>query len=79
VCEIFFIQEGTLMQASLSEIETRSIGLADKQGIRVMRDGRPAAEIVRTKSDKVMAAYALFGILPSNADLDSAREERLKL
>jgi hypothetical protein len=67
------------MQAPLSEIKAGSIGLADEQSIRVARDGRSTAEMVRPKPDKVIAAYALFGILPSDVDLDSAREERLKI
>ena len=29
-------------------------------------------------ADKIASAKALFGVLPSDVDLDSAREERLK-
>jgi hypothetical protein len=67
------------MQTLLSEIKTETIGLAEEQDTRVTGDGRPTAGIVRAKSDKVMAAYALFGVLPRDVDLDSAREERLKI
>jgi prevent-host-death family protein len=69
------------MQISLSEFKTeprKYIHLADKQDIYVTKDGKPVAVITSTKSDKVMAAHALFGILPSDVDLDAAREERFK-
>jgi hypothetical protein len=38
---------------------------------------KPVAKITSAKIDKVTAAMPLFGILPSNADLDAARAERL--
>jgi prevent-host-death family protein len=69
------------MQISLSELTTelgKYIDLADKQDIYVTRGGKPVARITSAESSKVTAARALFGILPVDADLDAAREDRLK-
>ncbi|MDR1916666.1 MAG: type II toxin-antitoxin system prevent-host-death family antitoxin [Synergistaceae bacterium] len=69
------------MQISLSELKIepgKYIDLADEQDIYVTKDGKPVARITSAKSGKVMAAHALFGILPVDVDLDSAREDRLK-
>ncbi|MDR1514806.1 MAG: type II toxin-antitoxin system Phd/YefM family antitoxin [Synergistaceae bacterium] len=66
------------MRVSLAELKTepvKYIGLADKQDIYVTEGGRAIARITSAKPEgKVEAALALFGILPSDADLDSARE-----
>jgi antitoxin (DNA-binding transcriptional repressor) of toxin-antitoxin stability system len=69
------------MHISLSELTTepgKYIDLADKQDIYVTRGGKPVARITHAKSNKVVAALALFGILPADSDLDAAREDRLK-
>lgn len=69
------------MRVSLAELETepgKYIGLAGKQDIYVTEGGKAIARITSANPDKVEAARALFGILPGSADIDSAREERLK-
>lgn len=52
--------------------------MVDKQDIYITKSGKCVAKITSAKPDKEAAAKALFGLLPSNTDLDKAREERLK-
>jgi len=42
------------------------------------KNGKLIARLTTAKPDKVAAAKALFGILPSNVNADEAREERLR-
>jgi hypothetical protein len=51
--------------------------LVDKEDIYVTRNGKRVARITGARIDKVVAAKALFGILPSDVDLVKARRERL--
>jgi antitoxin (DNA-binding transcriptional repressor) of toxin-antitoxin stability system len=70
------------MRVSLAELKTepeKYIGLAEEQDIYVTEGGKAIARITSAKSDKAEAARSLFGILPSGADIDSAREERLRV
>jgi antitoxin (DNA-binding transcriptional repressor) of toxin-antitoxin stability system len=67
------------MQISLSELKTgpeKYIALVDKQDIYITENGKRVAKLTGTKTDKVEAAKALFGILPDSVDLDTARLER---
>jgi hypothetical protein len=40
--------------------------------------GKNIAKLINTNEDKVATAKSLFGILPSDATLEQAREEMLK-
>jgi len=51
--------------------------MADQQDIFITKNGKRITEPTSTKQDKMASAIALFGILPSNVDLDSARKNRL--
>ena len=65
---------------TLSELKTNTgkyITLADEEDIYVTRNGKQVARITSAKINKTTAAKALFGILPSDVDLEKAREERL--
>lgn len=69
------------MLISLSELKTnpgKYVAMVDRQDIYITKNGKRIAKLVSTKSDKIVSARSLFGILPDNADLDAAREERLK-
>jgi prevent-host-death family protein len=70
-----------MLQISVSELKAnagRYVEMVDKQDIYITKNGKRVAKITSAKPDKVAAAKALFGFLPSDADLDKAREERLK-
>ncbi len=69
------------MQITVSELKTNAgkyIALADEQDIFITKNGKRVAKITSAKVDKMTAAKSLFGLLPSDADLETAREERLK-
>lgn len=53
------------------------IAMVDRQDIYITKNGKRVAKLTSAKLDKAAAARALFGIMPANADLDHAREERL--
>lgn len=68
------------MQISLSELKTNTgkyVTMAEEQDIYITKNGKRIAKITSAKPDKLMAAKALFGILPENTDLDEAKTERL--
>ena len=69
------------MLVSLSELKInpgKYVALADQQEIYITKNGRRVAKLTSARQDKMASARALFGILPDNVDLDSARQERLK-
>ena len=70
-----------MTQISVSELKTNAgkyVSLAMNQDIFITKNGKMVARLTTAKPDKVAAAKALFGILPSDVDLDRAKEERLK-
>jgi len=69
------------MLVSLSELKTnpgKYVAMVDQQDIFITKNGKRVAKLTSAKQDKMASAIALFGILPSHVDLDSAREERLR-
>jgi len=69
------------MLVSLSELKTnpgKYVAMADQQDIYITKNGRRVAKLTSAKQSKIASAKALFGVLPGDIDLDSAREERLK-
>jgi len=68
------------MQISISELKVnvgKYINLAEKQDIFITKNGKQVAKIVSTKINKVAAMKSIFGAIPSDADLDKAKAERL--
>ena len=68
------------MQVSISELKTnigKYINLAETQDIFITRNGKPAAKLTSAKIDRVALMETLFGILPSDVDLNDARLERI--
>ena len=68
------------MLVSLSELKTnpgKFVTMADQQDIYITRNGKRVAKLTSARQDKMASAKALFGILPADVNLDSAREERL--
>jgi len=48
-----------------------------EEEIIITKNGKKIAKLTQATEDKVEVAKSLFGILPSNASLEKAREERL--
>lgn len=70
-----------MTQISVSELKTNAgkyVTMAQSQDVFITKNGKLIARLTTAKPDKVAAAKALFGILPSNVNADEAREERLK-
>ena len=70
-----------MTQISVSELKTNAgkyVTLAMKQDILITKNGKPVARLTTAKPDKVAAAKALFGILPSDVDIEKSREERFR-
>jgi len=70
-----------MTQISVSELKTNAgkyVTMAQTQDILITKNGKLIARLTTAKPDKVAAAKALFGILPSNVNADEAREERLR-
>ena len=71
-----------MTQISLSDLKANAgkyVTLAQKQDVFITRNGKLVAKLTTAKADKVEAAKSLFGILPSDVDLNRSREERLGL
>ena len=69
-----------MIQISISELKTHAgkyVELADRTDVFITRNGRLAAKLTAATPDKATAARALFGLIPANADLNKARQERL--
>ena len=68
------------MQVSVAELETdagRYVDLAETQDIFITKNGKQVAKIVSAEIDKVAAMRSIFGVIPSDADLNEVRAERL--
>lgn len=52
--------------------------LVAEEEIIITKNGKKIAKLTNADEDKVEVAKSLFGILPSDASLDQAREERLQ-
>lgn len=51
--------------------------LSATEDIYITKNGKVIAKLTNPYQDRVKIAESLFGILPSNADLDTAKNERL--
>jgi len=51
--------------------------LAAKEEIIITKNGKSVAKLTHANEDKVEVAKSLFNILPEDASLELAREERL--
>ncbi len=70
-----------MIQISVDESKANTeefIMMAQDQDIFITQNGKVIAKLVTAKVDKVAAARVLLGILPSEVDLDVARDDRLK-
>jgi len=68
------------MLVSLSELKAnpgKFAAMADQKDIYITKNGKRIAKLTHARQDKIASAKALFGILPADVNLDSAREERL--
>ncbi len=51
--------------------------LSATEDIYITKNGKVVAKLVNPHQNRVEIAKSLFGVLPKDADLDKAREERL--
>lgn len=52
--------------------------LSATEDVFITKNGRVIAKLTNPNQNRVETAKSLFGILPQNADLMSAKEERLQ-
>lgn len=68
------------MNISITDLKSNTgkyVEMAENQDVYITKNGKVVAKLTNAKPDKVKSAKELFGILPSNVDLNAAREERL--
>lgn len=51
--------------------------LSETQDVFITKNGKIVAKLTNPYQDRVEIAKSLFGILPENADVEIAKEERL--
>lgn len=51
--------------------------LSAQEDIYITKKGKVVAKLTNPHQNRVETATSLFGILPKDADMDAAREERL--
>lgn len=51
--------------------------LSGQEDIYITKNGRVVAKLTNPNQNRVETAKSLFGILPKDADIDRARNERL--
>ena len=64
-----------MTRISVSELKTNAgkyVAMAQSQDIFITKNGKLIARLTTAKPDKVAAAKALFGILPSDVNIDEA-------
>ncbi len=69
------------MIISATEFKTnmsKYLELANIEDIIITKNGKNIAKLTNINEDKVAIAKSLFGILPHDASLENAREERLQ-
>ena len=69
-----------MMQVSIAELETdaeKYIELAETQDIFIIKNGERVAKITSAKVDKRAAMKSIFGVIPADADVDTAKAEKL--
>jgi prevent-host-death family protein len=74
-------KEKPIMQISVTELKInpgKYLDLVKNEEIYITRNGKRVARLTGMQPHRRDAARALFGILPSHADLDASRQERLK-
>ena len=68
------------MQVSVTELKANAgkyVALASREDVYITKNGKMVAKIINAKADREKAGQALIGILPTEIDLNKAREERL--
>lgn len=73
-------KEVSVMQITATEFKNnigKYLALASKEDIYITKNGKRIAKLTNTKQDKIEMVKSLFGILPADASLEQAREERL--
>lgn len=63
--------------AELAKDVDRYLTLAETQEISITRDGKVVATLSKPKYNKVLAAKALYGVIPPDITIEEARDERL--
>lgn len=51
--------------------------LSEQEDIYITKNGKVIAKLTNPHQNRVETAKSLFGILPKDADIDAARNERL--
>lgn len=51
--------------------------LSEQEDIYITKNGKVIAKLTNPHQNRVETAKELFGILPKDADIDAARDERL--
>jgi len=72
---------GTTMSITATELKlnlSKYLLLAEKEDICITKNGRPIAKLVSPYQDKLKLVDELFSSLPSDLNLEEAREERMK-
>lgn len=68
------------MQVTATEFKNnigKYLALASKMDIFITKNGKSIAKLTNTRQDRIEMAKSLFGIIPEDASLEQAREERL--
>ena len=68
------------MSITTAELElnlSKYLLLAQTEDVFITRNGKVIAKLTNPYQDRVDAAKALFGVIPSDVTLEEVREERL--
>lgn len=68
------------MLITATELKTnigKYLTMAAEEEVIITKNGKKIAKLTRVTEHKIETAKSLFGILPSDASLEEAREERL--
>jgi prevent-host-death family protein len=77
---LYFERGGVHVLITATEFKTnigKYLAFADKEDVIITKNGKAIAKLTSISEDRVALAKSLFGILPSDASIEQAREERL--
>ena len=73
-------ERGDFVSVTATELKNnlgKYLILSATEDIFITKNGKIVAKLTNPYQDRVQTAKSLFGILPSNADMDEAKRERL--
>ena len=81
MCNNIITKEEQIMTITATELKndlSKYLQLAESEDVYITKNGRIMCKLTTPYVDKLLLVESLVGVLPEDADIEEAREERLK-